>query len=352
MVWRLSGCTPKPRGSFALEMGNRSEVYLGVFTLDVPSVLILLSIKTLKRLGVEHHHICFRRVDSQMCIPLTESRSGHLLLDLTSDWMHQARSMAARASGPRPSVLSQLASQYMPGPALSQLVSATESELPSVAVCHGDGDVADGAMQLSLNYTDAGQNHTSVQMFDMTVSDEAFEAQTMQPKDHSQTIALDGGLLGTIHSTSEGGHFRQGQGEGDCKGQDQDRVRHWKSSGARSQSWSALLWPPYPYEARPGVKRPHSLGSVREVPPPHPLHARSFGAHAHFRQAGLLLADTAAAVRIVEERVKSGQDREEGLGCEEHCLSGGRGQSSPATRPCEGAEGEGEREDQGSDLAS
>ena len=30
---------------------NHREVYLGVFTLDVPSVPILLSIKTLKRLG-------------------------------------------------------------------------------------------------------------------------------------------------------------------------------------------------------------------------------------------------------------------------------------------------------------
>ena len=93
--------TVRPNVSFALENGqqksavsyvelpqavNHREVYLGVFTLDVRSVPILLSIKTLKRLGAvidfEHRRICFRRVDSQMYIPLTESRSGHLLLDL------------------------------------------------------------------------------------------------------------------------------------------------------------------------------------------------------------------------------------------------------------------------------
>ena len=49
---------------------NHREVYLGVFTLDVPRVPILLSIKTLMRseavIDFEHRHICLRKVDSQI----------------------------------------------------------------------------------------------------------------------------------------------------------------------------------------------------------------------------------------------------------------------------------------------
>ena len=38
------------------------------------------------------------------------------------------------------------------------------------------------------------------------------------------------------------------------------------------------------------------------------LYVPAVGAHAHYRQAGPLPADTAAAVKIAEERVKAGQE--------------------------------------------
>ena len=67
------------------------EVLLGIFTLDAEKVPILLGMKTLEKLGaiidVRGRWLVLSAVDGGLKIPLRKSRAGHLLVDLTQDWM-------------------------------------------------------------------------------------------------------------------------------------------------------------------------------------------------------------------------------------------------------------------------
>ena len=82
---------------------NGRAVALGVYALDVPRVPILLSIRTLKRLGsvidFEKKTIIFKAIDPGVTIALHESASGHLLLDLVHDWLRQPGSSPKNFSG-------------------------------------------------------------------------------------------------------------------------------------------------------------------------------------------------------------------------------------------------------------
>ena len=73
---------------------HRREISFSVYSLDVPRVPILMSIRTLKKLGAivdfGERTVCFHKVDQSIVIPLTETRSGHLLIDLTKDWLNAA----------------------------------------------------------------------------------------------------------------------------------------------------------------------------------------------------------------------------------------------------------------------
>eukprot|EP00439_Symbiodinium_sp_Y106_P051491 s2166_g6.t2 len=69
-------------------------VYLGIHTLDAEGVPVLLSVKTLKKLGavidVSRRLVIFQAINSRIAVRLDESPAGHLLLDLTRDWLHEA----------------------------------------------------------------------------------------------------------------------------------------------------------------------------------------------------------------------------------------------------------------------
>ena len=69
-------------------------MHLGVFSLEAPGVPILLSVKTLRRLGalidVARRCIVFQSVDENVAVRLEETSSGHLLIDLTQDWLTEA----------------------------------------------------------------------------------------------------------------------------------------------------------------------------------------------------------------------------------------------------------------------
>ncbi|CAE7471677.1 TY1B-A, partial [Symbiodinium necroappetens] len=69
-------------------------IYLGVHTLDAEGVPVLLSVKTLKKLGaiidVSRRLVIFQSVNARIAIRLEESPSGHLLLDLSKDWMSES----------------------------------------------------------------------------------------------------------------------------------------------------------------------------------------------------------------------------------------------------------------------
>ena len=72
-------------------------VHLGIHTIDAEGVPVLMSIKTLKRLGaiidVARRLVIFQQVNARVAVRLQESPSGHLLLDLRADWMSGAVSL-------------------------------------------------------------------------------------------------------------------------------------------------------------------------------------------------------------------------------------------------------------------
>ena len=72
-------------------------IHLGIHTIDAEGVPVLLSIKTLKKLGaiidVARRLVIFQSVNARVAVRLQESPSGHLLLDLCSDWMSGAVSL-------------------------------------------------------------------------------------------------------------------------------------------------------------------------------------------------------------------------------------------------------------------
>ena len=73
-------------------LGER-KIQLGMFTLDVEGVPVLLGMKTLRRLKAiidfDRCLVVFAAVNPNLAIGLRRSRTGHLLLNLTQDWLSQ-----------------------------------------------------------------------------------------------------------------------------------------------------------------------------------------------------------------------------------------------------------------------
>ena len=71
-------------------LGNQL-VLLGLYTIDAERVPILIGMRTLERLGaiidVPGRWLVLSNIDPTVKIPLGKSRAGHLLIDLTRDWL-------------------------------------------------------------------------------------------------------------------------------------------------------------------------------------------------------------------------------------------------------------------------
>ncbi|CAK9021545.1 unnamed protein product, partial [Durusdinium trenchii] len=67
---------------------------LGIYTLEANGVPVLVGIKTLTRLGAiidtSRSAMVLTAIDASLLVPLKQSGSGHLLMDLTHDWLSQA----------------------------------------------------------------------------------------------------------------------------------------------------------------------------------------------------------------------------------------------------------------------
>ena len=72
------------------QVGNH-EIKLGAYTIDATGVPLLLGIRTLERLGAildtKQGYLVMKTVDPTLIVPLKRSQSGHLLLDLCSNWL-------------------------------------------------------------------------------------------------------------------------------------------------------------------------------------------------------------------------------------------------------------------------
>ena len=153
------------------------EIYLGCYALDVEKVPILLSIKTLRKLGavIDFHRqtIIFKLVDPGIMIPLTKSRSGHLLLDLTRDWFQQPR--ATSDLSPEPSVLSQMvtSSRYKERSFESEFgLGESQLPLPECPVVKSQGQLRETEVLTCHGDADCLHMSTGVAVYDMSVSDE------------------------------------------------------------------------------------------------------------------------------------------------------------------------------------
>ena len=75
------------------QMLGERKIQLGMFTLDVEGVPVLLGMKTLRRLKAiidfDRCLVVFAAVNPCLAIGLRRSRTGHLLLSLTQDWLSQ-----------------------------------------------------------------------------------------------------------------------------------------------------------------------------------------------------------------------------------------------------------------------
>ena len=107
---------PRKTFKFGNGMSQRSEsmvllpqrlgdhlLSLGIFTLEADGVPVLVGIRTLSRLGAlidcSKSAIILSAIDPTLLVPLKISSSGHLLLDLTRDWLAEG-SKIMFAAGP------------------------------------------------------------------------------------------------------------------------------------------------------------------------------------------------------------------------------------------------------------
>ena len=79
---------------------GQKTVLLGMYTLNVAKVPILIGIKTLTKLGaiidVKGQYMVLTSVNPEVKIPLKKSVSGHLLLDLTRNWLEECQPLSHR----------------------------------------------------------------------------------------------------------------------------------------------------------------------------------------------------------------------------------------------------------------
>ena len=83
---------------------GKKTVLLGMYTLNVEKAPILIGIKTLTKLGaiidVKGQFMVLTSVNAEVKIPLKKSVSGHLLVDLTRNWLEECQPLSQR---PQPS---------------------------------------------------------------------------------------------------------------------------------------------------------------------------------------------------------------------------------------------------------
>ncbi|CAE7036395.1 TY1B-A [Symbiodinium sp. CCMP2592] len=295
-----------------------NAISLGVFALDVPRIPILLSIRTLKKLGAEINFqrktIVFKAVDPGVTIGLQESASGHLLLDLAHDWL-RTPGAGQSFSG---TVLSQVLSGYKEGAGHVQqpepggpdsenfgvfTQQPPEPQLPEQAPGHEHPPLQSALLSssgASVCEHALADRHVAfesvppevpshVPIFDMTAADETSREsmgtllsqqspRQLPLRDHgydvSRAVGPDPRDPRTAGPPCNGNHVPMAAGRGSLS-----------ESGANAHGrWEVCK------ECRLRL-----------------LYVPAFGAHAHYRQAGPLPVDAKKAVEIMEERVAAGK---------------------------------------------
>ena len=83
------------------KLGNE-KVMLGLYTLDAERVPVLIGIRSLEKLGaiidVLGHWLVLANIAPHVKIPLAKSKAGHLLVNLTTDWLDVSHPFELEAS--------------------------------------------------------------------------------------------------------------------------------------------------------------------------------------------------------------------------------------------------------------
>ena len=109
---------------------------LGIFTLEAEGVPVLVGIRTLSRLGAlidcSRSAMIFTAIDPTLLVPLKQSSSGHLLLDLAHDWLADGAKILFSEDDK-----ASASSQYVPAAASCYMV---EDQVETPGDAHFEGE--------------------------------------------------------------------------------------------------------------------------------------------------------------------------------------------------------------------
>eukprot|EP00435_Cladocopium_sp_Y103_P065930 s567_g28.t1 len=144
---------------------GEARVMLGLYTIDANKVPILIGMKTLEKLGaiidVQGQCMVLANVAPDFKIPLGKSHAGHLLVDLTSDWLSVGQPLKAQPVG----VYKVQAAEVGRRVDLSEKVETTCMSTSSAWMAEAVDDQADEQHEASGEEGEIGE-HTTVFMLD------------------------------------------------------------------------------------------------------------------------------------------------------------------------------------------
>ena len=256
------------------------EVRLGVHTLDVPEVPVLVSIQTMRKLGAvistAGDFVVFEKVNPNVQVPLVQSRSGHLLLDLTTDWMS-----AGLANG-QDSMANSRA--YMEPRQLQQLFPCQQDDNLQTT-CQDELEGCDNEQTGMLQNTSENQASGSSMRLPSFLTLTSFACVNLATHGSQGVVAAAISARDSFHGNSQDTSEGQGEGKeqnigkspicGTVRSEPGGRTRSPRSSN----SGIPLLGKPCANETRKGEsfrsQQAWSMGGVREVSSKDQLHPDS-----------------------------------------------------------------------------
>ncbi|CAE7032785.1 RE1 [Symbiodinium natans] len=283
-------------------------IYLGLHTIDATNVPILLSVKTLKKLGaiidVGRGLVIFQAVNEAVAVRLEESPTGHLLLDLTQDWLSASVSLETGQS--------------------VQAVELEESPATQEYVPVWNEPVSEPEHVLTVHSADSTRHvHVSSNQLELAASDSS-DARSMLTRN------VDAFLLMSEKSTAE----IPNQLSSDASAQNSKQKGKGKAKTAGNKTKiDPIERYDYSRTEGPDLRDPRAAGEpCRGNHQPMPfgrgsLSGRNQSAEWHVcrvchRQAGPLQADTKLAVQEVGPEVLNDPELQEKLTSKEIGLSG------------------------------
>ncbi|CAE7314903.1 unnamed protein product, partial [Symbiodinium sp. CCMP2456] len=260
---------------------QQREISFSVYSLDVPRVPILMSIRTLKKLGAivnfGERTVCFHKIDKTIFIPLTETRSGHFLIDLTKDWLNAAGNCEGRKDRPPfASTSSHRGEQYM-----SAEIERCEGDQCLPSTCFPAHDMSD---------------KTAVPVYDLSSPELDRPVEETLAEASSDTMEKKKGYKEKAKIPEEERY--------DFSRQEGPDPRDGRTAGAPCYGEHQIM---KPGRGSLSGSNAHGWWRVCERCRLRVAYAPAWGAHGHFRQAGPLNADVKKVVLEVTEKEKAGE---------------------------------------------